>query len=147
MYVQDIFICPECGGLQIEEVMTDVVASSPVASVAKCGELEYAAPTMEGGIVNRYQCVACGHAILDVSNGAELYAFLLSDENKWKHTRENCEQLASYVMAGMPEDHILEALRGYLVEQYLDDEQLAKMIRRRTARDPLQEGEETNHAT
>jgi len=100
--VQEIFICPKCGGLSIEEVTTDAVVAYEVVSVTESGEPKYNVPTIEDGSVDRYECASCGHVIPGVSNSAELYAYLLSDKNKWQHTHENCEQLADQVIAGMP---------------------------------------------
>jgi len=86
MKVQDIFICPQCDGHRIEEIITNAAVTSEVVDTTECGDIKYNTPDIDEGIVDRYQCVNCGYAIPGVSNGVELYAHLLSSGNKRLNT-------------------------------------------------------------
>ena len=59
------FLCPDCGGERIEEIMTDVVVASEVRSIHSSGEVEYGEQINSGGTIDRYQCQGCGWTLPD----------------------------------------------------------------------------------
>ena len=71
------FKCPKCGCVVLEEVMTDVTQSSNILSVGKEGEAEYGNASSDGGVIDRIQCLECGHVI------ADSYEKLVEQAKKW----------------------------------------------------------------
>lgn len=64
--IADLFTCPSCGSHRLEEVLTDVVESSEVTDLAGDQDdiyLEYGNTSTDGGQVDRYQCLDCGHVV------------------------------------------------------------------------------------
>lgn len=73
------FVCGHdgCDGTEIEEVVTEVVQSSPVLQVMSAHGgvyLEYGDISTEGGELSRYQCSKCGHGV--ANDEIELGKFL-----------------------------------------------------------------------
>jgi len=58
-----MFKCPKCESTRLEEVMGNVTVASSLLGIAEDGYVEYAVQSNDGGVVERYQCMACGHAI------------------------------------------------------------------------------------
>ena len=56
------FKCPKCKCQVLEEVMCDVYQSSNIIQVTD-GEAEYGNTSTDGGVVNRIQCLECGHRV------------------------------------------------------------------------------------
>lgn len=56
------FECPKCECDVLEEVMRNVTQSSTITD-AEDGILDYGNISTDGGEVDRYQCVHCGHVI------------------------------------------------------------------------------------
>lgn len=63
------FKCPECGHPQLEEIMVEVTVASTVKDIVVedgIANFEYDRQTNEDGEIERFQCVSCGHVLLDV---------------------------------------------------------------------------------
>jgi len=45
--------------------MVDVTVASELTEVHACGDHEYGEQTNDGGVVERYQCMGCGHVLAD----------------------------------------------------------------------------------
>lgn len=72
------FICPECEGTHLEEVMLNVVQYTTVLNVVKSNDSSvdctYGHNNCEDGNIERYQCADCGHQI--AYDEFELFDFL-----------------------------------------------------------------------
>ena len=59
------FKCPNCGGVKLEEVMTDVTVSTGILHIWDEEDVEYDVDCENmGGVVDRYQCDTCGHVLM-----------------------------------------------------------------------------------
>jgi hypothetical protein len=61
------YLCPNCGGTRLEEIMTGVTQSSEITDVGEGGDISYNLETSAGdsGEVSRYQCINCGNHVQD----------------------------------------------------------------------------------
>jgi len=59
------FTCPKCGEHRLEEVMIDVTVASKVTDVSEDGDVDYGEQSNEDGTVERYQCMDCGHVLVE----------------------------------------------------------------------------------
>lgn len=71
------FKCPSCGCGKLEEMMTDCVQSTNIAVVDKSGAADYENSSTEGGVIDRIQCLECGHVV------ADSYEKLVEQAEKW----------------------------------------------------------------
>jgi predicted RNA-binding Zn-ribbon protein involved in translation (DUF1610 family) len=77
------FKCPECKGDRLEEIMADVTVASVIISIGEGGDIQYGEQSNEGGHVERYQCMDCGHVIPGIENSEQLFEFLSTGKNPW----------------------------------------------------------------
>jgi hypothetical protein len=80
------FRCRKCGGVKLEEVVTNCTQSVAIASVGEeavaTGEAEYdGIAETDGGELDRIQCLACGHVV------ARCYTQLLEAARKWPNSK------------------------------------------------------------
>ena len=68
------FKCPKCGYDTIEEIMTDVVMSTSIRDIDEGVDYHDNQFSADGGVVDRYQCVQCGHVIAKTEE--ELMAYV-----------------------------------------------------------------------
>ncbi len=66
------FSCPQCDFTRIEEIMTGVVQASIVDDLEENGVIYYGNHSCDKGEVSHFQCIRCGWAIPDATDGAEL---------------------------------------------------------------------------
>lgn len=59
------FVCPECSGSQIEEVLINVVNTSKIIDIDTEGNCDYELVESSDGDVGNYQCHDCGYIIKD----------------------------------------------------------------------------------
>lgn len=58
------FVCPRCGDVRLEEVMANVWQSSEIVDVdLEVNEPVYGEYTTDGGELDHYQCMSCGHVL------------------------------------------------------------------------------------
>jgi predicted RNA-binding Zn-ribbon protein involved in translation (DUF1610 family) len=83
------FKCPKCGGTEVEEVMTDVVQYSVIDVIDDSGAVDYKEKGVShaGGMVNHYQCNACGDVI-----GEDGEAQVGDEEDLVEWIKRNCPQ-------------------------------------------------------
>lgn len=61
------FICPNCKGTRLEEVMIKVIQTTEITDIGECGDISYNWPqqSCEDGEVESYQCADCGDQVKD----------------------------------------------------------------------------------
>ena len=86
MRIEEVFTCPNCSGHQVEEVMSQVVLSTPILEVsvdeedvdelnlAVSVEYDHDNETTDGGEVEHFQCLHCGEVI--ARSETDLYRYL-----------------------------------------------------------------------
>ena len=89
MKIKNAFMCPDCGGDRIEEIMSNTTISTEVDAVAECGDTVYGADSYSDGVTDRFQCLNCGYALPCEPDTVSLYAFLVSSENKTEQEGRN----------------------------------------------------------
>ena len=89
MNIKNAFMCPDCGGHRVEEIMSNTTVSTEVATVAECGDTEYGEDSHSGGVTDRFQCLNCGYALPCEPDTVSLYEFLVSSENKTEQEGHN----------------------------------------------------------
>ena len=75
------FKCPKCGFNRMEEVMTGVTVSTIINDLGIEDEFidcNYGNASNDGGEVDRYQCVSCGHVV--ATNEEDLIEFLTKNK-------------------------------------------------------------------
>lgn len=62
------FTCVHCSDHRIEEIMCDVTTATPITDIFDNGEAEYdlSKQSVDGGVVDRFQCMGCGYIIENV---------------------------------------------------------------------------------
>jgi rubredoxin len=63
------FVCPNCKGKRLEEVMSDVSVTSEITNIREDGDLDYGEQVNDGGEVAQYQCVKCGFFVGEGEGG------------------------------------------------------------------------------
>lgn len=89
------FICPECKCEQLEEIVSSAEVTTPINQLDEECDFEYDlhSQSIENGHVERYQCVYCGHMVVDeddsvITDSAELVAWLKKqDYNQVDHEK------------------------------------------------------------
>lgn len=82
------FVCPDCGGIHLEEVMVNVTVTSEIDRIwmeesdepVEPIEIGYTNSLNEGGVVSHFRCPDCGHNPKD-ENG--LLIWRLEDLARW----------------------------------------------------------------
>ena len=61
------YLCPNCKGTRLEEVMIKVIQTTEITDIGECGDISYNLPQQcfEGGEVENYLCVDCGDQVKD----------------------------------------------------------------------------------
>lgn len=79
--------CPRCGHTIIEEMLSDVVVSTPLRMYVEDGPeptYDYNREEHHGGVLDHYQCATCGYVLEGIESQEELYEFLLG----WNRVQE-----------------------------------------------------------
>ena len=80
------FTCPTCQHHRLEEIMTQVSVASEIANISIDGDHTYGEQTNEDGYISQYQCIHCGHILMD--NGEVITDCIQMAD--W--VKENCPQ-------------------------------------------------------
>lgn len=67
------FECPKCGYDTLEEIMIDVVMSTSIRDVDEGVDYHDNQFSTDGGAIDRYQCVQCGHVIAKTKEELMVY--------------------------------------------------------------------------
>jgi len=81
-----LFTCPACGNHMLEEVMVDVTQSANIVDVvgdAEAADPEYSATVSDGGVLDRIQCLYCGHVVVSDEDGPDLFERLTVLAKDW----------------------------------------------------------------
>jgi DNA-directed RNA polymerase subunit RPC12/RpoP len=75
------YLCENCGGTRLEEIMTGVTQSSEITDVGEGGDISYNLETSAGdsGEVDRYQCIDCGNHVRDADGNTITDCDVLAD--------------------------------------------------------------------
>lgn len=127
------YICPNCGGTRLEEIMTGVTLSSEITNVDS-GDIEYQDPpgsAGDSGQVDRYQCVNCGDMVKD-ENGEVITDCL--------ELSERLEQLAEARLLEISftaQGHVKQTI--YITDHRYTPEQVLTMLKSGEAVTTVQE--------
>lgn len=85
--IAELFTCPDCGRHRLEEVMENVVVTTVLEGIGEDGDVDYGEQSNEHGYVVRYQCVDCGHELVDedgdhIVDAETLWAYLKQQQHK-----------------------------------------------------------------
>ena len=77
MKIIDCFVCPDCKGNEINEIVENASVTTPIIEIDESGLGVYYEPTSVDGKHQCFQCSNCGWK-LPAKNDDELYQFLLT---------------------------------------------------------------------
>jgi len=71
------FKCPKCGCDTAEEVLVNCTVSMGIDGIADDGYPDYnGTEELDGGVIDRYQCCACGYVLEGVTTQEEFVEYV-----------------------------------------------------------------------
>ena len=86
------FTCQKCGKHRLEEVMTGVTVTSPIYNISideGIADCEYESSCNDGGEVDCFRCLSCGHVVEGVKTLEELVEFLDNQQEVQRRDEKN----------------------------------------------------------